>query len=383
METTKFKVRHSAESDKHVGIWYVADVKSEDINAAVYEAFKVVAQKVLDCSDSNLDTGDYTAAELAGTFGTIVPAVNCESELIAPEQCIKVGGFSCHFSASDVFQYMAEWEGVAGIKSKDIHKFHWESRGKGFGRPQWSRTELKPYKRHLCYKPTTISLTDENKAIARKFETLGKLYNSLTGEGMRRAVSMLAAIHMWDNCGWELRLMADNAIRQKFWKDYGKKGCEPIAFCKDDFKYGPEIWKHVDAKYKGELMTYFQTMMSSAKQEKPSWPVEGDMVQFKDKDSLPKKYQGKYLVEKVAMRLNASRDAIEWVATLRTKKYECESFYPSRLEPAPVKLKKKGKAKTEKKASAPKAAPATEKKPEQTLSDRLRDALRRQLGIAA
>jgi len=102
METAKFKVWHSSESDKHVDIYYVPDVKSEDINAAVYEAFKVVAQKVLDWSTCSV-TGDYTAAELAGKFnGNISPVdyltrKNCP---VAKEFCIKVAGFSCHISES-------------------------------------------------------------------------------------------------------------------------------------------------------------------------------------------------------------------------------------------------------------------------------------------
>ena len=268
METTKFKVRHSAKSDKHVDIWYVADVKSEDINAAVYEAFKVVAQKVLDWSTCSV-TGDYTAAELAGkVYGSISPVEyltrkNCP---VAPEQCIRVAGFSCHFYASDIFQYMAEWEGVAEIKSKDIKKFHCEAKGNAL-----ERKALKKYQRTRCYKPTTISLAAENRRIAMNLKGIGQLSTVLNAEGMRKAFSLLKAIQAAKGkFHYKIADEASEMMRRWHWEAFRKvKDAHPQYFEESDFRYAPDEWQKVDEAYVAELLERFETAVIGKKTANP------------------------------------------------------------------------------------------------------------------
>lgn len=269
METTKFKVRPSSESDNHVDIWYVADVKSEDINAAVYEAFKVVAQRVLKWSTCSV-TGDYTAAELAGEiYGSISPVVyqdRADYCPVAPEQCIKVAGFSCHFSADDVFEYMAEWEGVAGIKPKDIHKFHCEAKGKAL-----ERKALKKYQRHRCYKPTTISLAAENRRIAMNLKGIGQLSTVLNAEGMRKAFSLLKAIQAAKGkFHYKIADEASEMMRRWHWEAFRKvKDAHPQYIEESDFRYAPDEWQKVDEAYVAELLERFETAVIGKKTANP------------------------------------------------------------------------------------------------------------------
>lgn len=368
MATRKFNVMQSADSNKSVAIYYVAgDVAASEINEAVYAAFCQVGEAVLYCSTC-LISGEQKASELAGKVCKYLDVVQ-DNDGFPKEITIKAGTYQCHFETKDFFAMMAEWEGMMELKAKDVHTFACECKPEH----RYANIDLKSYKRHRYYKPSTISLVDENKRIAKKFEVLTELYNSLTSEGMRRAMSVLKAMQMWNNCKWELRFMAENALLRKFWKDYGKKGCEPIAYGKSDFQNAPEIWKRVDEKYVAELVTYFQTMLSSV--QKPSWPAKDDVVQFRDKDKLPKKYHGKYLVEDVAMSLNNTYDRIEWVAMVRTKKYYCESFFPCQLEPAEEKPKKVAKPKVRAATAAIISQQTEQVNAEPSMADKLRAVL--------
>jgi hypothetical protein len=262
----------------------------------------------------------------------------------------------------------------------------------------------------------------ENTRLAKKFEVIGPMYEILGSEGMKRALAVLTAAKCFDNMSYEWRSVAKEAMRRKLWADYGtweplrrrdawlssemehadqksdrykamKKELDeirkkyllpshPIYYSSSDFRDAPEVWKQVDDKYAASLVTWFQQLLRD--HPAPEWPKQGDVVQFKNREKMQKKYQGKFLCEGVVASLSTYGDSIEWRASLRVKKYDNEYFLPGQLEPAPEKPKTKAKKTAKRAATKPKptgkAEPQTSAVSPQTsnelsLAERLRQAL--------
>lgn len=375
-----------------------------DINTIVYEMMILAANDQIELGHV-LYKGDWTAAELAGKVYSVPMFTENANEDYEEYSLVKIvtPTFACSFAPGIVFEQIAEWEGMAGITGKNQHKFCC------YGKEMPKDVELKKYTRCHGYKPTTISFAMENARIAKKFEVLGDLYKALTSEGMRKALSALTAIRCFDNVSYETRSLAKTAILRKLWKDYAREKdglLQPIDFSEQDFKNGPEIWKQVDKGYAAQLVTYFQELMRN--NPTPEWPKKDDLIQLKNQDTAPKKWQGALRVCKVYGELDIYHDTINWFAEISTTKGKWDSMIRSItiMEPwvAAAKVKKtKPKAKATKEATV-KVDPCTVKddagkdvtfdsyvpnvgyeeapKP-MTIEERLRAALRKQLSSAA
>lgn len=366
--------------------------KDRDVQEVVYDLMIIAAYDQLKTGQA-VYQGDWTAAEMAGKAGCLYQFMENVSDewehysLIA----IQTKTFCCSFHPGQTFQTIAEWEGVMNLAPKKYHRFAVE------GKELPEDVKIKAYTR--CHQPkpsNPYSAAAEEKRINKKFEVLGKVAASLTSEGMRRALSVIAAASWWDKSSYELRDMARKAMDWKLWKDYGKDGNRfPIHFTAKDFEPGPEVWKQVDKAYVEELRKHFQQMLDAA--PVPEWPKQGDVVMLKGREKMAKKYQGKFLCEGCVAMLSTYGDRIEWRASVRTKKWDNEYFYPSQLEAA-VEPKKPGKKKS--KASKPKqaakasgtnnsqvvtsqSASCYQTTAEPTLAERLREALLKQLKQAA
>lgn len=418
----KFNVMQSSDSNETMSVWTVAnDVAPNEINEAVYAAFIVVAQAVLDRSTCFI-SGDHTAAEIAGYLGSKwVPCAmfnTDENNKMADSVQISIKDkFSVCFPTDTVFKQMAEWEGQMGLSPKKQHQFACECKQESF-----SREPIKPYTRCHQAKPTCpYSAAREATRINKKFEVLGNLYNSLTSEGMRKALSVLVAVKFYEKTGYEERNMAKKIMLRKLWDDYGKRAGylkrdhelgkqmdelrragadkeqmialneeinknkelltlshDAFSFSAEHFKDGPDVYKQVDDKYVMELRRHYVEVISA--EPKPKGFEVGDYVQFVGRENKPKAYQGKFLVEGVRQVLDPYARRAEWKILIRFKKHETRYCYPSQLE----KWVDSKKTKAEK----PKAAPKTKvvaqvSKTKPTLEDRLRDALKKQLMVAA
>lgn len=410
MRQKKFNVMQSADSNEHVGIWYVNDVQTSEINEAVYAVFCVVAQAVLDRSKCFI-SGDHTAAEIAGSLGSrwckaLVPLTD-EHHTMAPETVIKVGGntydrkgvlFECRFQTEEVFEQMAEWEGVMSLTKQKQHTFGCECCQESF-----KNAPLKPYARcHQSKAANPYSAARETTRINKKFEVLGELRRRLSSEGMKKALAVLCAAKQWENTQSKYR-MALEVMRRRLWKDYGTdQYAGPMAYTARDFEPGPEIWKQVDVDYANMLRKLFCDMLNAA--PAPKWPSVKDYVQVKDKTNLVEHLKGKLYVTSVYAKLDGTGEKLVWFANVvAAKGRECQ-FKVDRLEPwsEPKKNEKMKKCKNEKKHAAKKvartkaepavaqqdtqpAAPIPDEAPTRSLSieDRLRAALRRQLAMAA
>ena len=325
--------------------------KNLDVNALVYELMIIAAYDMLEAGAATF-SGEYTAAEMAGTVGYLNQFThngNPEWEDYDSIR-IKTKTFSCSFNAGGVFKQMAEWEGVAGIKAGKAYKFVCD------GKEMPKSAVMKPYKRCHGYHPRTISLAADEKRINEKFEVLGRLYQSLTSEGMRKAMSVCAAARLFDNKSYEVKAMVKTAMRWKLWRDYAKKpGATmlPIQFGATDFQCGPECYKQVDTGYVQELVDHWNKLVADSPM--PEWPKQGDWVQFKNRENMQKKYHGKYLCEGMTASLSTYGDRIEWRASVRVKKFDNEYFLPGQLEPVEEKTKKgsgQTRTKTDKKPAA-------------------------------
>ncbi|MDD6017220.1 MAG: hypothetical protein PUC18_13265 [Prevotellaceae bacterium] len=375
----KFNVMKSADSDQHVGIWYVnQDVTQSDINEAVYAVLCVVAQAVLDRSTLFVE-GNYTASQLAGSFDwggfLVMPcAENAKHLYMAPEVCVKAGEYQCNFMTKDIFWIMSEWEGVAGIKSKDVHTFYCEPHR----RENIVDAKIKPYRRDRVLNPSRVSLKSENDRIANKFAVLGELVQRLTSEGMRKAMSVLMASNPWDK-NYEIKEMAREYMRLKLWRDYGVEGSRPVSYCAADFKDGPACWMSVDEDYVKELRQSFQQLLDAF--PAPSDIKINDLVQFKNQENVAKKYRGKFLCENVFPQLSTDGQHIDWYVGLRIGRFSTTHHRVESVEKwvEPEKPKKKDK---KRKGVESKVQEKTVN-PEPTIEDRLRAALRKQLGVAA
>ncbi len=324
----------------------------EDVNATVYDLMTIACYDMM-AVGTVLYGGDYTAAEMAGKIGCLRQYMWGDDYLIVK---IETKTFCCTYHVGEVFVQMAEWEGVMNLPPKQCHRFAVE----GKELPKGSKIE--PYKRCHGYKPKTISLAAENARIAKKFEVLGAMAKSLTSEGMRKALSVLTAIVSIKKLhGYDMADMADRMLRRKLWRDYGRDdNCQPVCYTARDFEHGPEVWKQVDETYVTELIAYFRQVLADS--PAPEWPKQGDVVQFKEREKMQKKYQGKFLCEGVVASLSPCGDRIEWRASLCVGKYKNEYFLPGQLEPAPDEPKTKPK-KTAKKA-ATKSQPTEKAKPQ-------------------
>ena len=315
-----------------------------DTNALVYELMIIAGCDMIEAGKV-IYGGEYTASEMAGTIHLLYQFMaGCNPEWEDYKHIrIKTKTFECSFDADDIFKQIAEWEGVAGIANAKAYRFVCE------GKEMPKGTVLKKYTRCHGYKPTTISMVMYERRINEKFEVLGWLYQSLTSEGMRKAMSVCAAARLFDNKSYEVKALVKTAMRWKLWKDYAKKegaSMMPLAFSETDFQCGPECYKQVDSKYVQVLVDHWNKMVADSPM--PEWPKQGDVVQFKNREKMQKKYQGKYLCEGMTASLSTYGDRIEWRASLRVKKYDNEYFLPGQLEPWVDQKKTKAKTKAKK-----------------------------------
>ena len=355
--------------------------KGLDVNEVVYDLMIIAAYDQLKVGQA-VYAGEYTAAEMAGTFGGM-------HQFMEGEDCktigIKTETFCCSYHAGEAFAQMAEWEGVMSLAPKKYHRFAVE------GKEMPKDVKLKPYQRCHGYKPKTVSLAAENDRIAKKFAVLGPMAQSLTSEGMRRALSVIEAVKQFKHEPYYIYDIAPQMMRRKLWDDYGVKGgIGPVSYCEKDFEYGPDIWKRVDKEYVKVLVDYFRSVL--ANYPAPEWLKEGIHVQFKNQENILKKYRGKFYVDGMEAKADYS-GRIEWWAVIKMDRYKTEMHPASRLEPwtEPEKPKKKtsGKKSAKPAASHEVAAPSNEmaapsnEVAELSLEERLRAALLKQLRMAA
>lgn len=242
-----------------------------DTNALVYELMLIAGCDMIEVGCA-VFSGDYTAVEMAGTVSLLhqfVVADDDRYDLIR----IKTATFSCQFYPGDVFEQIAEWEGVAGITNAKAYKFHCE------GKEMPKGAVLKKYQRCHGYKPTRISFATNERYINEKFNVLGQLYVSLTSEGMRKALSLLTAIKSIGKLyGMDAEKKAWDLLLAFHWKRYQRKPVvyqklvagklveaqypehiyAPFRFRASDFQYGPECYKVVDDDYVRELLQHFR-----------------------------------------------------------------------------------------------------------------------------
>lgn len=398
METKKFNVMQSAESNEHLEIYYVAnDVATSEINEAVYAVMCHVAQKVLDRSTCHI-SGDHTAAEIAGyidsRWNKVLTPLTDKHHTMAPAVQVVIGEgvytkhhkptFTCIFPTDQVFEQMAEWEGVMGLAPKKQHLFGCEVKGEP------DKGKLVPYTR--CHQPKATnpySAAREATRINKRLEVLGQLRGQLSSEGMKRALAVLCAAKQWEDNRAKYR-MALEVMRRRLWKDYGTdQYAGPMSYTARDFEPGPEIWKQVDVDYANMLRKLFFALLEAA--PAPKWISTKDYVQVKDKEKVVDKLQGKLYVTNVYARLDSTGEKLVWFASVVAAKGREWQFEVDRLEPwtEPEKAKKKsdvrGKksaATTKPKAKAANPEPSTVN-PEPTLAERLRAALLQQFKQAA
>ena len=357
-----------------------------DVNQQVYELMIIAAYDQLEMGEV-VYQGDWTAAELAGTVGCLHLFCENVKEDWEEYDCIVIQTktFGCSFHPGQMFQQMAGWEGVMNLAPKNYRRFHCE----GKELPQGAK--VKAYQRCHGYKPRTISLAAENQRIAKKFEVIGPMYEALGSEGMKRALSVLTAIKSIKKMhGYDMADLADRLLRRKLWRDYGSDQYkQPMCYSAEDFEHGPEVWKVVDEEYVKQLIAYFRQVLADS--PAPEWIKKGDMVQLKDQEKQPKKWQGKLSVWSVTGSLDYYKDAIEWFADVCTTKGKHDSMTRrvDLLEPWVEPSKTKTKTKTKKAAKAKAqgegrcvTAPHTTSQ-EPTLAERLREVLLRQLKVAA
>ena len=314
-----FNVR--TEERNHLVAYSVDNVASADINEAVYAAFCVAGQTVLAHSTCFI-SGERSASELAGDFGWHTPALLVTDEAMVPEMCIKAGDYQCSFLTENMFATMAEWEGVCGITAKQAYRFHCEAE-EGWINPD---AQLKPYRRDRVYRPKPVSVKLDERRINAKFEVLGQLVQSLTSEGMKKAMSLLTAIKSAEKLySAEHADMAAQVMRRWFWDIYGTTtSVDTIPFSAKDFQYGPECWKVVDEDYVKELLARWKEFV--ANNPAPEWIKRDDLVQLKNQAVTPKKWQGALKVYRVYGQLNHYCNSIEWYAEVCTTKGKWDSL---------------------------------------------------------
>ena len=359
--------------------------KDRDVAEVVYDLMIIAAYDQMKTGQA-VYKGDFTAAEMAGKAGYLYQFVENVSEdwehysLVA----IETKTFKCSFHPGQVFETIAEWEGVMNLAPKKQHRFACD------GQPLPKDVKLKPYTR--CHQPkpsNPYSAAYEANRINKKLEVLGELRRRLSNEGMKKALAVLCAAKQWENNQARYR-MALEVMRRRLWKDYGTdQYAGTMSYTSRDFEPGPEIWKQVDTDYANMLRKLFCDMLNAA--PAPKWISTKDYVQVKDKEKVVDKLQGKLYVTNVYARLDSTGEKLVWFANVVAAKGREWQFEVDRLEPwtEPEKAKKKsdvrGKksaATTKLKAKAANPEPSTVN-PEPTLAERLRAALLQQFKQAA
>lgn len=344
-----------------------------DVNTLVYELMIIAAYDMLEVGKV-MRSGDYTAAELAGTTGYLhLFLENGNPDYVDYGYInIETKTFKCRLQPRYIFEQMAEWEGVAGITPKQAHRFHVDA--KDDERKSFPLT-LKPYKRHRGYTTKKVSYAAEERRIADKLLTIGTLSKSLNSEGMRYALSLLTAIRSAGKIyNYDTAAIAERVMSHWHWQAYRKeKNAQPISFTAQDFNYGPEIWKQVDKKYATELLARFKRFL--ADYPAPTWIKKDDFVQLKNQAAAPKKWQGKLKVERVYCDLDIYCNRIDWWAQVCVTKgrWDYTDRKVENLEPWVGSLKqKKPKSTKDKNKATTKPMPTV--KP-LSLSEQLRKAL--------
>lgn len=331
----RFIVNLSSDSNEYMTVYKVSknhrsiregEVKrltNSDINEAVYAAMKVAGQEVVDRCQVYL-SGERTASELAGKAGKYISAVDPdihEKHVNVPKSIqISVGDiFSCCISTGELFQMMADWEGMMGMKAKDCHRFYCQCDAKAD-----RSKEVTPYKRSV-YTAGRVSIAAENQRIYNKFKALLPLTQSLTSEGMRKCLSCLTAIEAAKKKYGASHRGIRHAMLWKLWDDYHKDDYyQPKDFCAKDFKEAPEIWKQVDDAYVKELLDYFDALVRKAPQ--PEWARKDAFVMFANQDTTPKKWKGKLRVRAIyttyyrTSTIYNDEKSVGWVVEMCTTK---------------------------------------------------------------
>lgn len=364
----KYNIMLSSDSNEESAIYYIdRKVGPSDINEAVYQAICHVAQEVLDRSTCHFG-GERTASELAGKAGYLdaVQTMTCDKHLKLPPRIrINVGArewkdatFTLSFCTDGVFAQMAEWEGVMGLTSRQVRKLHVEH-------SLDSKLELKPYKRRHGYKPRTISMADENRRIAKRFEALGLLAQGLTSDGMRRALAVLTAVDAAvRKYGRWIKAPAMKFMTRRLWDEYGRKDSAPMDFTASDFDCAPDVWRQVDEAYAKELLKDFVSLLRS--NPAPAGFEKGGYVRFRHQENIQKRYQGRFRVEELKFGLDYYCKTVSWYVSI-IRRGVLETYNVGMLEPDAEETK----------AVKPKAVGVPRPQPVPTPAEQLRDALLR------
>ena len=297
-----------------------------DINSAVAEIMIMAAQDVLDLSKPTFK-GDLTAKELAGKVSDVYPTVFLftEEHYVSYQRIyIECGTYRCHYDAKEAFLMLSEWEGMMGVTQKKAHRFACD----GEKELDKKDKDFKPYKCCRGYRESRSSIYDaDEQRIARKYRTLGPLSQSLTDEGMRKAMSALTAIvSIGKLYGDRQQELAQRAISQWLWDDYKREGSEQaVMFDAGTFDYAPDCWRVVDEDFAKEmLMRWKKFMVDNAV---PDWIKKDGMVQFRNQENTVKKWQGKLKVCQVYGKLDYKCSRIEWWAEVCTTKGKWDSVH--------------------------------------------------------
>ena len=317
------------------------DGSKYNTNELVYGLMIIAAYDMLEVGKVFV-TGDYTASELAGTNGYIHAYLENGNEDYVDYDYINIETktFRCRFTTRSIFEQIAEWEGVMGLTAKKCHKFRCTTTEVRSG------SIAKPYKRCHGYHPRTVSWTAENARIGKKFKVIGRMAQSLSSEGMKKALSLLTAVKSVEKLyGHEMADIASRLMNRWHWEQYprqqvvyqtlvGGKLVEkkypedidptPVVFSASDFKDAPGCYKVVDEDYTKEMLHRFREFMNA--NVCPSWIGKDNSVQLKNQQAAPKKWQGRLKVCRVFGSLDAYCKCITWYAEVCTTKGRWDSM---------------------------------------------------------
>jgi hypothetical protein len=366
---------------------------SHDINREVLEMMATAAQDILDIS-TPLYSGDYTAKELAGRVcGCIDMVMLFTNEQYVSYERIRItaGSFKCQFNAKDIFRTMAEWESMMGVTQKQAHRFPCEAQ-----KAMDKNVQVKAYKCSRTFRfPSGKVVDPDEEVIKKKYGDLGRLWRTLTDEGMRKALSVAVALKRIEAAyDTELAEIAERLLCKKLHEAYGIKDTAAVAFNEDYFKYAPDCYKQVDEAYaRSQYMLWEEFFDENAA---PTW-IEKDMeVQFKNQENVTKKWQGRLKVLNVFPEMDFYAHRIVWKASVCTTKGKwsnvCHPVDRFEAFAEPMPKRKASQVKSEKRrvknesnpepfASRRSEANATVNH-EPSISDRLRAALRARLVAA-
>ena len=353
---------------------------SHDINREVLEMMATAAQDILDIS-TPLYSGDYTAKELAGRVcGCIDMVMLFTNEQYVSYERIRItaGSFKCQFNAKDIFRTMAEWEAMMGVTQKQAHRFPCEAQ-----KAMDKNVQVKAYKCSRTFRfPSGKCVDPDEEVIKKKYGDLGRLWRSLTDEGMRKALSVAVAFKkIGASYGYGLTYIAEQMFCKKMHDDYGLKDTDAVMFDEGFFKYAPDCYRQVDEAQVRSV--YAQWEEFAAANAAPAW-IEKDMeVQFKNQENVTKKWQGRLKVLNVFPEMDFYAHRIVWKASVCTTKGKWSNVchpvdrFEAFAEPEkPVRSKKEDvRGKKEETQTSPIIH-------QPSVSDRLRAALRARLVAA-